>query len=61
MWRKILKDEECDMALKGFEMFTIKWLNRKGGVTLYIDTVLMCTVLENMCDTVEDMFECETA
>lgn len=49
------------MELQGYEMFTINRLNRKGGgVALYIDNALVCTKVENMCDNVEDMFECLT-
>ena len=56
-------DEEKvnDMKIEGYELFTTNRVGKTGGgVALYIDTELRCSVLKSMSKTIENIMECVT-
>lgn len=50
-----------DVELEGYELFTINRINKKGGgVALYVDTALRCSMVNCMSNTIENILECLT-
>lgn len=47
--------------IKGYEMFYTNRINKRGGgVALYIDKYIHCSIVDNMCLVVDDLLECVT-
>jgi len=57
-----LKDDKIhEFDINGYEMFYTNRINKKGGgVALYIDKNIHCSIVDNMCLVVDDLFECVT-
>uniref|UniRef100_A0A669C5X4 Reverse transcriptase domain-containing protein n=1 Tax=Oreochromis niloticus TaxID=8128 RepID=A0A669C5X4_ORENI len=54
-------EKVSEMGLEGYELFTMNRVNKKGGgVALYVDKVLKCSLIECMSSTIDDVLECVT-
>lgn len=50
-----------DVELDGYNLLTINRVNKKGGgVALYVDTALKCSLIKSMSWTIENILECLT-
>lgn len=57
-----LDDEKVqDVELEGYNLFMVNRVNKKGGgVALYVDTALRCSLIKSMSRTIENILECLT-
>lgn len=54
-------EKVSEMGLEGYELFTMNRVNKKGGgVALYVDKVLKCSLIECMSSIIDDVMECVT-
>jgi len=55
------KDKVTDFQIEGYVLHHINRTNKRGGgVALYVDSVLKCTLVEKMTIVTDDLMECIT-
>ncbi len=43
--------------MEGYHLFTVNRVNKKGGVVLYVDTELRCSLIKSMSVTIDNLLE----